>query len=239
VTAPLTTGTTDPVSGISRISSADRWGYVWGGLAGEAAPLRVNFRNMAQVVNPAFTSSAAASGAVAVRTQEQTAMSAAVDHLAGLGHERIGYVGRSTADAWAVQRRDAFVHQMARRRLSAAFVEEIAKGDRSALSRLDADLRRATAVIAGSEQLALGVWHVALEAGLRVPRDLSLVGFGELRSEFDLWPRFSSIDQRPEVKGQAAARMAVDADARAALGAARHVDVEPVLLQGETTAPPA
>jgi iron complex outermembrane recepter protein len=57
VTAPLTTGTVDPVTGISRISSADRWGYVWGNDSGTTAPLLVNFRNSAQIVNPSFATS--------------------------------------------------------------------------------------------------------------------------------------------------------------------------------------
>lgn len=57
VTAPLATGNVDPVSGISRISSADRWGYVWGNASAGPTPLLVNYRNTAQIVNPAFATS--------------------------------------------------------------------------------------------------------------------------------------------------------------------------------------
>ncbi|MGB7156827.1 MAG: substrate-binding domain-containing protein [Tepidisphaeraceae bacterium] len=123
------------------------------------------------------------------------------------------------------------------RGLEPAFIEEIAKGDRSAFSRLDKDIHRATAVIASSEQLALSVWHVAREAQLRVPRDLSIVGFGQPRFEFALWPTFTYIDQQPETIGRLAATMIVDADARRALQT-RLINTEPVLVAGETTAPP-
>jgi iron complex outermembrane recepter protein len=57
VTAPLTTGGVDPISGIARISSADRWAYVWGNASAASTPLLVNYRNAAHIVNPAFASS--------------------------------------------------------------------------------------------------------------------------------------------------------------------------------------
>jgi hypothetical protein len=56
VSAPMTNGNADPVSGIQRISSADRWAYVWGGDSAGSTPLLVNYKNAAQVVNPAFVS---------------------------------------------------------------------------------------------------------------------------------------------------------------------------------------
>jgi LacI family transcriptional regulator len=187
-----------------------------------------------------------AANTVAVRTPERRAMAAALDHLVELGHERIGFVGRATLDDWAVDRRDAFVHQMATRRLQAVFVEEIDKGDSSALARLDSDLRQVTAVVAASEQLAFGVWHVASDAGMHIPQDLSIVGFGQFNFEFALWPRFTSIDQRPEEIGRVAAMLLVDSAARNhamqkaadSASAVPHVEVEPVLVVGQTTAPP-
>ena len=47
--------------------------------------------------------------AIEVRTPEHKAMAAALDHLAELGHERIGYVGFATPGDWVIDRRQAFI----------------------------------------------------------------------------------------------------------------------------------
>lgn len=57
VDPPVPSGFTDPVTGIKRISSSDVWHYIYGGDSGFSQPTLVNFRTMAEVVNPAFASS--------------------------------------------------------------------------------------------------------------------------------------------------------------------------------------
>jgi LacI family transcriptional regulator len=174
-------------------------------------------------------------------------MAAALDHLMELGHKRIGYLGFATPGNWVVDRRDAFLQEMAARGLRAVFLKEIGKGDSPSLARLDSDLRAATAVVAATEQLAVSVWQVAQSAGIQIPRDLSIVGFGQFHFDFAIWPKFTNINQHPEEIGRAAATLLVDAAARKSArrktnGAVRsgvpHVEVEPTLDVGQTTAPP-
>lgn len=177
------------------------------------------------------------SQSVVIRLQEDQAMKEAIDHLVELGHARIGFVGKATSALWATDRRAAFIHQMAEHKLDPVFIEELEKDNRSARKRLDDDLMKVTAVIAGSEQLTISVYHVACMAGLSIPGDLSILAFGQPRLEFAVWPNFTGIDQRSEHIGQTAARMILDDKARKALKSP-YVDVYPVLIQGDTTAPP-
>ena len=183
------------------------------------------------------------SGAIEVRTPEHKAMAAAMDHLAALGHKRIGYVGFATPGDWVIDRRRAFLDETASRGLAAVFIEEIAKGDNPALLQLDSQLREVTAVIAATEQLSVSVWHVAQSAGLQIPRDLSIVGFGQFHFDFALWPKFTCINQRPQEIGKTAAKLLADPamreTARAnADGNSAFVEVEPELDPGQTTAGP-
>lgn len=187
-----------------------------------------------------------ASTIVTVTSPERNGMRLAIDHLVGLGHTRIGYVGVRREEAWAVDRRNAFVHEMAVRRLPVGFIEEIAANDRSALSQLGDDLRQATAVVVGHEELTSGVWHAASDAGLHFPRDLSIIGYGHFYNEYGLMPTFTRINQRPNVIGETVASLLTDPAARraaveaaAALGgmATPTIEVEQTLEIGETTGP--
>jgi DNA-binding LacI/PurR family transcriptional regulator len=188
-----------------------------------------------------------AANAVNVRTPEHKAMAAALDHLMVLGHKRIGYLGFATPGNWVVDRRDAFVQEMAARGLEAVFIKEISKGDSPSLVQLDSDLRKVTAVVAATEQLSVSVWQVAQNAGIHIPTDLSIVGFGQFHFDFALWPKFTSINQHPEKMGRAAATLLVDSAARerarrqanaSGRSAVPHIEVEPTLDVGQTTAPP-
>jgi LacI family transcriptional regulator len=185
--------------------------------------------------------------AMNVRTPEHKAMAAALDHLMQLGHKRVGYVGFATPGNWVVERREAFIQGIAARGLEGVFLKEISKGDNPSLARLDYDLQQVTAVIAATEQLAVSVWQVAQNARIQIPDDLSIVGFGQFHFDFALWPKFTSINQHPEKIGGVAATLLWDSAARerarrtantAEPGAVPHIEVEPTLDLGQTTAPP-
>jgi DNA-binding LacI/PurR family transcriptional regulator len=170
-----------------------------------------------------------------VRTRESTGMNAALKHLATLGHRRVGYLGVQTPDAWATHRRDAFTRAAARRKLEPAFVHDVPKHHPPALDPLRRLLRQATAVVAGSEQLALVAWELARESAIRVPGDLSIVAFGQPRADYPIWPHFTVVDQRPELLGREVARLLLSP---ASTDAPAFIDVDPVLVPGRTTASP-
>ena len=93
-----------------------------------------------------------------------------------------------------------------------------------------------TAIIAQSDLLAVGVIRAALERGLHVPRDLSVVGFDGIRLEGIAPHDLTTMVQPAFEKGRAAGRAVlalIEGDE------AEPVSFESVFHEGSTTAPPA
>jgi DNA-binding LacI/PurR family transcriptional regulator len=93
---------------------------------------------------------------------------------------------------------------------------------------------RPTAILASTDQLALGVLEAAAELGLRVPDDLSVAGFDDVPAAGPAG--LTTIRQPLVAKGEAAARLLAELQAG---GAPRRVmlPVE-LVLRGSTGPPP-
>lgn len=106
----------------------------------------------------------------------------ALEYLASMGHKRIGYVGGPARLPSARRRKKAFTEAAARLGLDAGHAVEsdfTVKGGYLASSKLigRSDL---TAVVAGNDLTAIGILHRAYDSGLRVPEDLSVIGFDDI-----------------------------------------------------------
>lgn len=105
----------------------------------------------------------------------------ATEHLIGLGHRRIGHIAGPLRRFDAMERLDGWRDTMHRHTLDASRVWE---GDWSARggSELAGQLFEsgATAVFCANDQTALGVMHAASQRSIRVPEDLSIVGFDDM-----------------------------------------------------------
>jgi DNA-binding LacI/PurR family transcriptional regulator len=119
-----------------------------------------------------------------VRVADEAGVGEAVDHLVGLGHRRIVHVDGGEA-AMATDRREGFLAALRRnglgggRVLPGGYVE--AAGAAAARALL-AEPQLPTAVIAANDRCAIGLLDVFVRAGVRVPQDVSVVGYddGEL-----------------------------------------------------------
>ena len=121
----------------------------------------------------------------------------AVDYLAGRGHRRIAFVG-NTAHGWFQRRHRAYERAMERLRLRPLAVTEdwplinTAYGQRAAGQLLEL-AERPTAIVAGNDELAAGVWKELTRRRVRIPEEMSLIGCGD-RPEFAiLEPALTSI----------------------------------------------
>jgi LacI family transcriptional regulator len=110
----------------------------------------------------------------------------AVQHVAALKHVRIAFVSGPLSLKSAVARKAAFEESMREIGLEVA-PELIVEGDHKieggmqALSRLSVLPDRPTAILCSNDMTAIGVMREAYERGLVIPRDLSLVGFDDIR----------------------------------------------------------
>jgi DNA-binding LacI/PurR family transcriptional regulator len=105
----------------------------------------------------------------------------AVDHLVGLGHRRIAHLDGGGA-AGAAQRRRGFESAMRRHGLEPIVVrsEHTDIGGEKAVRELLAAYSRAelpTGLVSGNDFNAVGAISALEEAGLRVPEDVSVVGY--------------------------------------------------------------
>ncbi len=167
---------------------------------------------------------------------------AATRHLLGLGHRRIAVVGGPDWILCSRARMDGY-----RAAMDAAGVpvdpelishgqfqvdEGVRKG-RSLLRRAD----RPTAIIAGNDLQALGVYQAAREARLHIPEDLSVVGFDDLPVAQWVGPPLTTIRQ-PLFEMAVAAAELVLALARGEQRVQTRVELATELVIRESTAPP-
>lgn len=122
----------------------------------------------------------------------------AVRHLLELGHRRIAYIGGTQNSGQNSQRLQGYLAALAEHGIAPA-PEWLETGNFSHLSGLEAGKRllhlreRPTAVFAASDRMALGLMEAAQTAGLRLPEDLSIVGYDDIEAAALANPPLSSI----------------------------------------------
>lgn len=121
------------------------------------------------------------------------AIKLAVDHLAGLGHSRIAYLGvPRDYDLLQQEKIDSYGREMTKRRLEPAFAGvqsmEAHDGYDAARQLLQRGDNRPTAVISGSYDLTRGLLRAAGELKLAIPQDLSVIGYDQL-------PKMNELEQ--------------------------------------------
>jgi DNA-binding LacI/PurR family transcriptional regulator len=130
-------------------------------------------------------------------------------HLLELGHRRIGHVtgdwGHSSAqERLAVYRRalaEAGIPPADELVVRGRWNEEAGyTGARTLLGLAD----RPTAIFAASDMIAFGVIRAALENGLRVPDDLSVVGFDDIAIAGAFSPPLTTVRQEEDTLGRMA-----------------------------------
>ncbi|WP_327092376.1 LacI family transcriptional regulator [Nonomuraea sp. NBC_01738] len=156
--------------------------------------------------------SIATAGHTLVDTDQEQGARLAMRHLLDWGHRRIAHVAGPLKSFSAQHRADAYAHVMSEHGLDAPVVR---RGDWTADSgyaagrEILAETPRPTAVFAASDQIALGVMRAAHEAGLRIPEDLSVIGFDDSDDSGNYWPALTTVHQNFDAVGQRATEMLI------------------------------
>jgi DNA-binding LacI/PurR family transcriptional regulator len=142
-----------------------------------------------------------AGGIPVVSVDQQAGVRLVMRHLMARGHERILHLAGPPDWNDAQSRRWAYEAEMAAAGLAAA---EPVFGDwtsasgyqvgRNLLARSRARLPY-TAVFSSNDQMALGLIHAFREAGLDVPRDVSVAGFDDIPESAHFWPPLTTVRQ--------------------------------------------
>ncbi len=150
-------------------------------------------------------------------TDDHDAMSIAVSHLAQLGHERIGLAIGPARYVPAARKQAGFVAALrefvglgveAAESWIAEGLFTVEGGAAAARQLLD---RGATAIVSGSDLMALGAVRAARELGHQVPSEVSVVGFDDSRLIQFLDPPLTTVRQPVGAIGGAAVSALVDA----------------------------
>jgi DNA-binding LacI/PurR family transcriptional regulator len=166
----------------------------------------------------------------------------ATRHLAELGHHRIGAIGGPERFWSANARLDGYRTALMRSGLP---VDEdlVVRGEfavpvgRELTHRLLDRPGPPTAIVAGNDNQAFGVLQALSERGLRVPRDVSVVGFDDAVAAWTT-PPLTTIRQPLAAMTAAAFRM-LRMDADGVTAQPQHVELATTLVARESTAPPA
>ena len=120
----------------------------------------------------------------------------AVRHLAELGHHRILHLAGPQTAPDATERARGWRDELAAHRLAAV---EPRYGDWSAASGyrlgLDLDVAPGSAIFVANDHMSIGVLSALRERGIRVPEDVSIVGFDDVPEAGYLFPPLTTVRQ--------------------------------------------
>jgi LacI family transcriptional regulator len=133
-----------------------------------------------------------------IRVDYSDGIRQAVQHLAALRHERIGFITGPLRLRSAVARKDAFEQSMRELGLRVK-PESIVEGNHTleggerALQEIFRLREHPTALLCSNDMTAIGVMKAAFELGVEVPRALSVVGFDDIRMADYMIPPLTTI----------------------------------------------
>lgn len=163
-------------------------------------------------------------------------------HLIEQGHRRIGFLNVPHSVWWARERSLGLQEAVVAAALDpgAVLTERriptmTATAAEAAITRLLADAPDITAIACANDMVALGVLKRLLDIGVRVPQDLSLVGFDDSYFAAMLSPALTTVRQQPYRLGRTGAELAIE---RRHGDPSRTVIFEPELVVRESGSAP-
>lgn len=136
----------------------------------------------------------------------------ATRYLINLGHRRIGFVTGTMDIGCSVDRLAGYHAALGEAGIAAdpalVYTGDFLRqsgfaGGRALLSLLDGP----TAIFASNDEMAFGVIDAARDRGLRIPDDLSVVGFDDIPQAASIYPALTTVRQPLEQMGRVATQM--------------------------------
>ena len=150
-------------------------------------------------------------GVPSVDVDDRKGAEMAVAHLADLGHRRIAYIHGNENQVSTRNRLDGFHQAMASRglatpdsRIQSAGYD--GHGAEEAFAALMAVPDRPTALFAANDNIAIAALRAARSLGLRVPQDLSIIGYDDAPMAAVVTPALTTIRQPLAAMGAAATK---------------------------------
>jgi len=145
---------------------------------------------------------------------ESQAITDVVTHLVGHGHRRVAQVVGPQSSAPARLRRELYQRSFREHGIDdAGWIESdyTATGGRAATEQLLDAESRPTAIVYSNDLMAVAGMSAAFARGLRVPDDISIVGWDDITISQYLHPALSTVTQHPFDDGRVAATLLLEA----------------------------
>jgi LacI family transcriptional regulator len=149
----------------------------------------------------------------AIRGDDESGIEQAVRYLVELGHRRIAMIGGNSTLSSGQRRAAAFREAASRLGVRPVAVTDGAYTVESGEAQTTALLRREdrpTAICSGNDLLALGALSAARRLGLRIPSDLSVIGYDDISYAELANPRLTTVAQPAYEIGQRAAAVLLE-----------------------------
>jgi DNA-binding LacI/PurR family transcriptional regulator len=175
-----------------------------------------------------------------VRNDDGAGARAVVDHLVGLGHERIAHIHAGTLGG-SRERRGGYQTAMTRhglgrhiRMVRGAFTEAGGEhGMRAILESGDVP----TAVFVANDFAAMGALEAIDRAGLRVPHDISIVGYDDIITSHSARVELTTVAQPSVEMGRTAVNLLIERTEQGRTESRRIVLAPRLVARGSTAGP--
>lgn len=186
-------------------------------------------------------------GTPSIMTDRYSAVTQLLEHLHGHGHRRFALLGISLEDNWRGPPLKAFAQKQGQSAEDFYFIAnpdgfvhrtDIIHGARGIEQILRAR-PRPTAIVCMNDQVAFGAIHGLLMAGVRVPEEMSVVGFNREELSQKISPTITTIDQKLDAQirmGCDLLLQQIEDPANAALKQ-QNLRIEPELIIGQSSGP--
>ncbi|MGB6688968.1 MAG: LacI family DNA-binding transcriptional regulator [Terracidiphilus sp.] len=167
----------------------------------------------------------------------------ATEHLISIGCKRIAHL-RGPETSPGMGRLKGYLEALTKHKMksppgyiSAQTMVDVPRSESGAdLMRKLLSLRpRPDGVFAYNDPMAIGAIHAILDAGLRVPEDVAVIGSGNLYYDSELRTPLSSIDQQTKLIGEHAARLTLSLLESKSRRRNRSIIIEPKLVVRAST----
>jgi LacI family transcriptional regulator len=179
-----------------------------------------------------------------VQSMDRQSAAEVAEHLAKLGHTRIAMIIGPTNYRSSQERLEGFSNALADRGLTLPpdYIAEGAYTFESGAACAEMLLSRSprpTAIFAGNDETAAGVYRTAYLRGLRIPHDLTIIGFDDSPLASRLCPSLTTMRQPIRDMGRLAAEKLISKISRTEGPSAAATTVFPHLVVRESSGRPA
>ncbi|MGF7047043.1 LacI family transcriptional regulator [Paenibacillus sp. DS2015] len=152
-----------------------------------------------------------------INSKDYEGAAKAVEHLIGLGHQRIAFISGRQNTYSGRQRYEAYISSMESNGLEVN-KDYILQGEFLKMNAYEevkrmlmmADGVRPTAIFSANDEMALGAIEACKELGVSIPNELSLIGFDDIQVAAQLNPSLSSVRLPIFEMAKAAAHSIID-----------------------------